>query len=175
MARSLDQLKQAKASKFSLVVFADPILPAETNQTTQSVVLRGQKFVSLPESAREAAALRVLYGSSARAFVGPEATERRFASEATTTDIVELPTHSVVSDHDPLYSFILLSPGSSKEEDGLLETWKIMQLKLHARLRVLSACETARGEITARERITSVAWRLLFAALSNPLVSQRPV
>jgi len=175
MARSLDQLKQAKASKFSLVVFADPILPAETNQTTQSVVLRGQKFVSLPESAREAAALRDLYGSSGRAFVGPEATESRFASEATTADIIELATHSVVSDHDPLYSFILLSPGSSKEEDGLLETWKIMQLKLHARLVVLSACETARGEITAGEGITGLAWGFFIAGCPTLVVSQWPV
>jgi CHAT domain-containing protein len=175
MHRSLDQLKQTESPKYSLLVFADPTLPTATNQTAQSGDLRGQRFVPLPESAREASALRDLYGSSARVFVGPEATVPRFESEARAADIIELATHAVISDRDPLYSFILLSPGSSNQEDGLLETWKVMQLKLRARLVVLSACETASGEITAGEGITGLAWGFFVAGCPTLVVSQRPV
>jgi len=175
MRRSLDQLKKTESPKYSLLVFANPTLPTDTNQTSQSGDLRGQKFVPLPESAREASALRDLYGSTARVFVGPEATVSRFESEAGAADIIELATHAVVSDRDPLYSFILLSPGSSKKEDGLLETWKVMQLKLRARLVVLSACETARGEITAGEGITGLAWGFFVAGCPTLVVSQWPV
>ena len=175
MHRSLDQLKEAKPQKYSLLVFANPTLPVDTKQTSGPTVLRGLKFAPLPESAREAAQLLDLYGSSARVFVGPEATESTFESEASTANTIELATHAVVSDHDPLYSFVLLSPGSSKEEDGLLETWKIMQLKLRARLVVLSACETARGEITAGEGITGLAWGFFVAGCPTLVVSQWPV
>jgi CHAT domain-containing protein/tetratricopeptide (TPR) repeat protein len=175
MNRSLDQFERTKSLTCSLLVFANPTLPADTTQISQSTVLRGQKFAPLPESAGEADALRDLYGASSRVFVGPEATETRFESEAGAADIIELATHAVVSGHDPLYSFILLSPGSSKGQDGLLETWKIMQLKLHARLVVLSACETARGEITAGEGITGLAWGFFVAGCPTLVVSQWPV
>jgi CHAT domain-containing protein/tetratricopeptide (TPR) repeat protein len=175
MNRSLDQFEQTKSPTCSLLVFANPTLPSDTKQISQSTVLRGERFAPLPESAREAAALRDLYGASSRVFVGPEATESKFESEAGAADVIELATHAVVSGHDPLYSFILLSPGSSKGQDGLLETWKIMQLKLHARLVVLSACETARGEITAGEGITGLAWGFFVAGCPTLVVSQWPV
>jgi CHAT domain-containing protein len=175
MSRSLNQLKQANSSPSSLLVFANPVLSSDNNATTQSTPLRGQKFAPLPESAREAAGLRDLYGSSARVFVGRDATETAFESAAGAADIIELATHAVVSDHDPLYSFILLSPGSSKKDDGLLETWKIMQLKLRARLVVLSACETARGEITAGEGMTGLAWGFFVAGCPTLVASQWPV
>jgi len=43
---------------------------------------------------------------------------------------------------------VVLSPGSSgSSEDGLLEAWELMDLKLSADLVILSACETGRGRI----------------------------
>ena len=175
MSRSLDQLKEGRSPVYSLLVFANPNAASEPNLTSPSAVLRGRKFAPLPESSREAKVLHDLYGSSSRVFVGPDATESAFKAEAGAADIIELATHAVVVDHDPLYSFVLLSPGSSKGEDGLLETWKIMQLKLRARLVVLSACETARGEITAGEGITGLAWGFFVAGCPTLVVSQWPV
>ncbi|MBV8215988.1 MAG: CHAT domain-containing protein [Verrucomicrobia bacterium] len=175
MSHSLDQLKQAESPAYSLLVFDNPSESSDKNPTSQSTVSRGEKFAPLPESAREASVLRDLYGSSARVFAGADATESAFKAEAGAADIIELATHAVVSDHNPLYSFILLSPDSSKGEDGLLETWKIMQLKLRARLVVLSACETARGEITAGEGITGLAWGFFVAGCPTLVASQWPV
>jgi len=175
MSHSLDELKKAKSPSYSLLVFANPRVSSETDLTSGSTVFRGRKFAPLPESAREAHVLHDLYGSSARVYIGPDATETAFKLEAGAADIIELATHAVVIDHDPLYSFILLAPGSSKGEDGLLETWKIMQLKLRARLVVLSACETARGEITAGEGITGLAWGFFVAGCPTLVVSQWPV
>lgn len=53
MSRSLNQLKQAKSPICSLLVFANPAVSFETNATSQSPVLRGQKFAPLLEFHRQ--------------------------------------------------------------------------------------------------------------------------
>jgi CHAT domain-containing protein len=70
-----------------------------------------------------------------------------------------------------MYSHLLLSPGSDKE-DGLLQTWEIMNLDLHADLAVLSACETARGRVTTGEGVMGLAWAFFVAGVPTTVVSQ---
>ncbi len=47
-----------------------------------------------------------------------------------------------------------------------------MKLDLNARLVVLSACETARGRVTAGEGIIGLAWALFVAGCPTAVVSQ---
>src|SRR5260221_9159543 len=47
-----------------------------------------------------------------------------------------------------------------------------MQLKLHARLVVLSACDAARGEIAAGEGMLGLAWGFFVAGCPTLVVSQ---
>jgi CHAT domain-containing protein len=54
----------------------------------------------------------------------------------------------------------------------MLEAWEIMQLDLKARLGVLSACETARGEIGAGEGMIGLSWALFVARVPATVVSQ---
>jgi CHAT domain-containing protein len=61
-----------------------------------------------------------------------------------------------------------LGPG----EDGLLEAWEIKRMKLHARLAVLSACETARGKISDGEGVIGLSWALFAAGCPSEVVSQ---
>jgi CHAT domain-containing protein len=60
--------------------------------------------------------------------------------------------HGTLDNHNPLYSRLLLSR-STAGEDGLLEAREIMQLNLHAEVAVLSACETARGQVRAPGKV----------------------
>ena len=71
-----------------------------------------------------------------------------------------------------MYSNVLLAAGDTGKEDGLLEAREIMQMDLKADLAVLSACETARGRISAGEGVIGLAWAFFVAGTSTTVVSQ---
>ncbi len=105
--------------------------------------------------------------------MGPDAEEGRFKAEAGTARLLHLATHGFLNDSNPMYSHILLSRLEGDEkEDGLLEAWEIMQLDLKAELAVLSACETARGRVSAGEGMIGLAWAFFVAGTPTTVVSQ---
>lgn len=71
-----------------------------------------------------------------------------------------------------MFSPLLLAPRpGDPSEDGLLETWEMMQLDLHANLAVLSACETARGAIHDGEGVIGMSWAVSVAGTSSTIVA----
>jgi CHAT domain-containing protein len=54
----------------------------------------------------------------------------------------------------------------------MLEAWEVMQLRLKARLAVLSGCETARGRIGAGEGVLGLSWAFFVAGCPATIVSQ---
>jgi CHAT domain-containing protein len=72
-----------------------------------------------------------------------------------------------------MYSHLVLSQtGTSDSEDGLLEAWEIMKLKLNADLVVLSACDTGRGRVGAGEGVIGLSWAVFVAGCPATVVSQ---
>jgi CHAT domain-containing protein len=71
-----------------------------------------------------------------------------------------------------LYSHLALARQERGQEDGLLEAWEIMNLRLSAELVVLSACETARGRLAPGEGVIGLMWALFVAGSPATLVSQ---
>ena len=63
-------------------------------------------------------------------------------------------------------------PDTDTEEDGILEAWEIMNLKLNAELVVLSACDTAFGKIQKGEGMIGLAWSLFVAGSPTTIASQ---
>jgi CHAT domain-containing protein len=149
----------------------DPVLATTTTEHAK-LTYRDEELMPLPDAAREVKALGPLYGrQQSQVLVGADATEDRFKTHAGEFRILHLATHGFLNDTNPMYSHVLLSPGSDKE-DGLLETWEIMDLDLHAELAVLSACETARGRITSGEGVIGLTWALFVAGVPTTVVSQ---
>ena len=63
------------------------------------------------------------------------ATEEKVKHEAAGCRILQMATHAIVSDASPMYSQLVMArPESGTSEDGLLETWEIMNLDLNADL-----------------------------------------
>jgi CHAT domain-containing protein len=124
----------------------------------------------LPETRIQVEKLGKVYGASSRVYVGAEATESRWKAEASRHDILHLASHGVVENRSPLYSYVALA--SSRSDDGLLEAWEIMALPLKAGLVVLSACETARGGVSAGEGVIGLMWAVFLAGSPATLVSQ---
>jgi CHAT domain-containing protein len=95
----------------------------------------------LPGSLDEVEAIRALYGTDATILSSDVATENTFRSSAKQYGIIHLATMGVLNQHNPLFSFVELNADSAS--DGRLEVHEVFGLTLHARLLVLSACQTA--------------------------------
>jgi CHAT domain-containing protein len=128
----------------------------------------------LPEAERQVRQLSALYGPDRSAIhLGNDATEDRFKTEAPRHRIVHVASHGLFEETSPLYSSIVLSPGdAAAAQDGLLEAWELLDLKLDADLVILSACETGRGRIASGEGIVGTMWALFAAGAKATVATQ---
>jgi CHAT domain-containing protein/Tfp pilus assembly protein PilF len=131
-------------------------------------------LLPLPQAEQQVRLLPALYGAERSAiFLGLEATEARFKAEAPRHRILHIASHGLFDESSPLYSSVVLSTKEGEpDEDGLLEAWEIMNLKLDADLVILSACETARGRIASGEGIVGTMWALFAAGAQAAVASQ---
>lgn len=159
----------------ALFAVANPRLGGPAPTPTPAPTVRGDlRFLPLPEAEHEVEELSGIYGrSNSRVIVGGEALEETVKREAGRFKVLHFATHAVLDDRSPLYSFMLLArrPGSS-DEDGLLEAWEVLNMDLNADLVTLSACETARGSISAGEGMISMSWAFFVAGSSSLVASQ---
>jgi CHAT domain-containing protein len=156
-----------------LLALGNPSLGGENPAGTPALAAtRGGRLEPLPEAEREVETLRGLYGAArSRIYSGAGATEEQVKSEAPRYSVLHLATHGVLDDANPMYSYVVLAqPGEVTREDGLLEAWEMMSLDLKADLFVLSACETARGRVSAGEGVVGMSWALFVAGVPTTVV-----
>jgi len=157
---TLDWLRRMGTSgRRGILAFGNPVFD-DSMKEEQEFALRGN-LVSLPASKQEALALKKLYQPEARVFLQREASESNFKQHAGDHGVLHLATHALVNEISPLYSSIALTPDD--DDDGFLEAWEIMRLKLNADIAVLSACETALGKIQEGEGMLGLT-RAFFSA-----------
>ena len=128
----------------------------------------------LPDAERQVRALARLYGEgNSKVLVGADAHEDTFKQLAGDYDVIHFATHGFLNDTAPMYSRLLMAQTNlAPDEDGLLEAWEWLPLRLHARLAVLSACETGRGRVGAGEGMIGLSWALFRAGCPAVVVSQ---
>ncbi|MFS8086269.1 MAG: CHAT domain-containing protein, partial [Acidobacteriota bacterium] len=172
--REMKQLRHrqqpANAVSNSLLAIGNPSL-GEAVAMNGSGVATTEKPGKLIETERQVSALAELYGRSrSRVYTGDMARESRFKAEAGGYRVVQLATHGVLNDADPMYSHVVLAREQfDAEEDGILEAWELMNLNLNADLVSLSACETARGRTSAGEGVIGLSWALFVAGTPTTL------
>jgi CHAT domain-containing protein/uncharacterized protein HemY len=157
----------------TLFALGNPITSGKSIDPLKKL-FRNESLSPLPDAESEVKAIANIYGQSrSRIYIGKDASEDHFKSEANQYATLHIATHGILNDVSPLYSQLVLSPGTSgTREDGLLEAWEIMKLKLKADLAVLSACDTARGKIGSGEGMIGLSWALLVAGVPTTVVSQ---
>jgi len=127
----------------------------------------------LPDAAREVHALVDLYGRArSTGLTGPQASEQTFKKLAGKYRVVHLATHGFIDDESPLYSALVLARTAADDDDGLLEMREIRNLDLHADVAILSACDTAGGEIYPGEGVMGLSWAFLTAGCPTTVGSQ---
>ncbi len=169
--REMMQRRKPSTTGATLLALGNPALGSET-LARAALTLRDGKLASLPAAEEEVKALGQLYTAThSKVYVGTEAREDRAKAEAATMRILHFATHGILNNATPMYSHLMLTPGTT-DEDGLLEAWELMQMDLQADLAVLSACETARGRYGAGEGMIGLSWALFVAGVPSTVVSQ---
>jgi len=129
-------------------------------------------FDSLPEAETEVKTIGEIYGAEVSTIlIGNAAREETFKATASKYPVLHFAAHGVFDDVNPLYSRLLLATASDSE-DGFLEAREIMKLDLHADLAVLSACQTARGQVGSGEGLIGMSWALFMGGTSTTVASQ---
>jgi CHAT domain-containing protein len=170
----MKKLKKQKPDSASINLFAmgNPALGTKTRENVKEI-FRNANLDPLPQAEKEVQALAKLYGrEQSTIYVGASAREDRVKNEASRFNFLHFATHGLLNNSTPLYSQILLAQNDDQQEDGLLEAWEILNLKLNADLVVLSACDTALGKVGRGEGMIGLTWALFVAGVPNTVVSQ---
>jgi len=162
--------ERAIGSSARLFALANPYAGAAAKSRFRTLA-PGGSLDEIPEAESEVRQIASLYGRNAsRVYIGNAATETVVKSEAADFDVVHIATHGLLDDTAPMYSALLLG-STDTAEDGLLEAREILDLRLHARVAVLSACETGRGRVTPGEGVIGMSWALFAAGCPTSVVS----
>ncbi len=116
--------------------------------------------LALPWAEREARAVGQQQ-SGATVLVKTDATEAQVKKLMEGVRLAHFATHGELNESDPLSSALLLVPGGG--EDGRLEVREVFGLDLHARLVVLSACETGLGKLSRGDELVGLQRAFLYA------------
>jgi CHAT domain-containing protein len=120
---------------------------------------------ALPQAEEEVRRIAQMYPArKSLALIGSDARQDRFRDQAPRAGIIHIATHAQLNAANPLYSALSLNPGT-------LPAAEILRMPLHARLAVLSACETARGKSAQGEELLGMGWALTGAGAAASIVS----
>ena len=132
-----------------------------------------QQLSALPGAEQEAIDIAKQFHT--QPLLGNAATETTVVQRMAKASIIHLATHGLLEYGDPKSSGVQDVPGAialaaSGQEDGLLTSNEILNLKLNGSLVVLSACDTGRGDITG-DGVIGLSRSLLSAGASSVIVS----
>lgn len=134
----------------------------ETEERTDPESLKKHYFSTLSAAANEVKLISDHIQSET--YVGPFAQESTFKQKASKFSILHLAMHTIINDSLPMYSkLVFSSPDGKTSDDGFLNTYEIYNMKLNARLAVLSACETGTGKLQKGEGVMSMARGFIYA------------
>jgi CHAT domain-containing protein len=125
-------------------------------------------MVSLPGTLQETAGIEKLYPGSQRV-VEAAFTHDSAVRALQEHDQVHFATHGLFDPIAPLFSSILTAPEAG--EPSRISLYEVMDMKLRARLVVLSACETDRGKLMGGDEIAGLTRTFLLAGADTVVSS----
>jgi CHAT domain-containing protein/cytochrome c-type biogenesis protein CcmH/NrfG len=149
---------------------------AAVDKTSSVAAKRGQVSED-----REIERLSAIYGNvQSRVFAGDNASETQVKIEAgRSNSVLHFAAPTLLDYAIPMYSFTGLAALSDKQEaageDGLLQTWEIMNLSSQARLVVLSGAEMRNGRIGPGDAAAALAWSWFVAGSPALMLNRWPV
>lgn len=130
----------------------------------------GEKLLPLPGAKTEVSLLNNYITSDL--YIDSMANEKNFKELAPKYDILHLAMHTILNDSLPMFSRLAFTrPVAGDSEDGWLNTHEIYNMKLNARMAVLSACNTGKGRLQKGEGVMSLARGFLYAGCPSIIMT----
>lgn len=107
-------------------------------------------------------------------YLADMASEDIFKKKAPEYDMIHLAMHALADSDDPMNSKLVFKKNAMEgeiSEDGYLHAFELYNMELHARLVVLSACNTGDGEWAKGEGIMSLARAFAFAGVPSAVMT----
>ena len=147
-----------------MLIVGNPTMPSISPKSGEPP----QQLPSLPGAEAEANAIASLLNT--KAITGSSATKSALIQQMLKARIIHLATHGLLDDFkgQGVPGAIALAP--SGNDNGLLTSSEILDLKLNAELVVLSACDTGRGKITG-DGVIGLSRSLITAGVPSVVVS----
>lgn len=156
-----------KATSKKLLAFAPDYL---TNAPRQIPGEQPVNLLPLPGAQQEIDLLNKYLPT--KKYWGARANEANFKKMASDFDILHLAMHTIVNDSLPMFSKLAFSSSDNDTiEDGWLNTHEIYNMKLGARMAVLSACNTGSGKLQKGEGVMSLARGFLYAGCPSIIMT----
>lgn len=129
--------------------------------------LNNKKFAHQPWAMELADSVSMKFNS--RLFEGEQANKSSFSENASMGQILHVGTHAVANDQDPLNSYMVLGGENGQYEQ--LTAADIFNKRINSKCTVLTACETAVGQIKGGEGMVSLARSFSYAGSPNLVVT----
>lgn len=156
-----------------VIVFGDPLYTASSE--LQTVSTRGLDLTPLPATRDEARSIEALYPGSVKSFLGKDATEEEAKHIGKDARFIHFACHGFIDERFPLNSALALAiprQPAEGQENGLLQAWEVFeQIRIHADLVTLSACETGLGKEMRGEGLIGLTRAFQFAGARSVLAS----
>ncbi|MBD2205887.1 tetratricopeptide repeat protein [Calothrix sp. FACHB-1219] len=154
------QKQNLNKSLKDVLVVGNPMMP--------TIPITDEKLIPLPGAEKEAKQIAALLKT--QAIIGNKATETAIVSKMKQARIIHFATHGLLDDFKGLGVPGAIALTASNQDDGFLTSSEILDMKLNAELVVLSACNTAGGNITG-DGVIGLSRSLITAGVPSVIVS----
>jgi len=164
-------LQRVKIPSENILAFA-PIYASKIIINTDPIVLRDQEFLdlpSLPGVTLEVNNISEILKTDAYYNVG--AKESVFKKLSGRYKVLHLAMHTQINNEDPMLSSLVFTQIPDGEDDGLLHTYEVYNMKLNANLTVLSSCSSGYGQLLSGDGVQSLARGFAYAGCPSVLMT----
>ncbi|MCF8372256.1 MAG: CHAT domain-containing protein [Bacteroidales bacterium] len=164
-----------RKKKENLVAYAPDYKLDDVNFSDSTSRLGDDALVlyPLPQAYKEAKQIADLTGG--KLFKDAEATKTNFLTQKDDFDVIHFSMHAIIENSDPMFSKLVFSQGDDTLSDRFLYTYEIYNMRITARLSVLSACNTGDGVMRKGEGIMSFARSFIYAGCPSIIMTLWPV
>ena len=171
-----------KYQKKDILAFGDPVYGADEdpkNDNNSSDIFQNFysssafKFFRLKYSGVEVQKIASLFEKDRMEILQREKASEQELKRLNLDDfkIIHFATHGLIDDQKPARSSIVLSLDQNSKEDGFVQMREIYNLRMHADLVSLSACQTGLGQFIRGEGIEGLNRAFFYAGASSVLMS----
>lgn len=167
-ATLLFETESKKKANHKLLIFSPEYNPNNPRKDSETGMF--YRLAALPGAKDEIKSISKFVSSTS--FSDKKAQEDIFKKNAADYDILHLAMHTIINDSLPMYSKLVFSkPEVTSDDDGCLNAYEVYNMKLNARLAVLSACETGSGKLQGGEGVMSMARGFIYAGCPSVVMT----